>query len=141
MIVTGWHQLYGESQYSLDNIWPGDGLIDVLGFDIYNQYGLTKSGSTSTTTTDLATSYLPQITAFANMHGVDWGLAETAFTDLSAADDPQWLTRTYGQVADAGGVAVSYFNTVLNSTGTWVIASTSKTTLYAQTLAGAPRLN
>ncbi|MCR6688022.1 carbohydrate-binding protein CenC [Cellulomonas sp.] len=140
MVVTGWHQLYGESQYSLDNIWPGDGLVDLIGFDIYNQYGVVKDGKTNTKGTDLADSYYPQISAFAKKHGVEWGLGETGFTDRAAQDDPQWLQRTYQQTKAWGGSAIAYFNTPLNSIGSWVITTPSKTDLFADVLKASPTL-
>ena len=142
MIVTGWNQFYGPSQYSMEAIWPGDGLVDVLGFDLYNTYGQVKDGVLSTETTDMGSRYFTLMQAFAAKHGVAWGLAEVAYTHASSDVDPQWMVRTYDQMAAAGGVAFAYFNTTLNNeVGDWPLAYGSKTPVFASILARSPRLN
>jgi len=142
MIVTGWNQFYGPSQYSMEAIWPGDGLVDVLGFDLYNTYGQVKDGVVSTETTDMGSRYFTLMQAFAAKHGVAWGLAEVAYTHASSDVDPQWMVRTYDQMAAAGGVAFAYFNTTLNNeVGDWPLAYGSKTPVFASILARSPRLN
>lgn len=140
VVLTGWHQLYGAAQYSLENLWPGDGLIDLIGYDVYNQYGVIKNGVMSTKTTDMAKSYFQQFQAFSLKHGVAWGLGETGFTDRAAQDDPQWLARTYQQMETYGGVAMAYFNTSLNSAGSWVITTQQKADLFAAVLNTTPKL-
>jgi hypothetical protein len=40
IILTGYHQYYGDAQYSLESLWPKNTKIDLAGFDIYNQYGV-----------------------------------------------------------------------------------------------------
>lgn len=139
VVVTGWHQLYGEPQYSLENIWPGDGLVDLLGFDIYNAYGLLRDGEMVTRGTDLATSYFPEIADFATRHRVAWGIAETGYTDEAAAVDIGWFDRTYRQMADHGGVALTYFDTTLNSAGSWRLEG-RKSAAFAAVLRKAPAL-
>ena len=37
IVLTGWNQFFGPSQYSLDSLWPKNTKIDLLGLDIYNQ--------------------------------------------------------------------------------------------------------
>ena len=124
------------------NVWPGDGLVDVLGFDIYNEYGWVRNGVSSTETVDLGSQYFAQIQAFASAHDVAWGLAETGYTNASSDIDPQWIARSYDQMVAAGGVAYSYFNTSLNNEGgTWPLAYGSKTSVYSTILARSPRLN
>ena len=138
VIYTGWNQFYGPTQYRMANVWPGDGLVDVVGFDIYNLYGAQSNGKTGTNNVDLAETYLPQITAFTSAHHVAWGLAETGYTDELAAIDPHWFSRSYDQVASAGGVAVSYFNSSLHSTGSWPIDTAAKISDYRRVVAKAP---
>jgi hypothetical protein len=140
VILTGWNQFYGPTEFRMENIWPGDGLVDVLGFDIYNEYGAVKNGSMITKNLDLSKDYLPQIQAFTQARGVAWGLAETAYSDEAAAVDPGWLARSYDQVAAAGGVAFSYFNTPLNNYASWPLSSTTKLSAFASVNTRAPRL-
>ena len=53
VIVTGYHQFYGEEQFSLANMWPKGIKVDVAGFDIYNQMGVVKDGKKNTKGTNL----------------------------------------------------------------------------------------
>ena len=69
-----------------------------------------------------------------------WGLAETGYTDELAAIDPHWFSRSYDQVASAGAVAVSYFNSSLHSTGSWPIDTAAKISDYRRVVAKAPTL-
>lgn len=138
IILMGYHQFSGDPKYSLDNLWPGDGLVDVIGIDPYNFYGTVKNGSVSTLQSDLGSLYFTPLAAFARAHGTAWGVAETGYNDAAAANDPGWLVRTYQQAAASGAVAVSYFNTELNATTTWRIAGGVKLQQYAATLALAP---
>ena len=55
IILTGWHELY-DPNYNLEMMWPGDGLIDAVGFDVYLSYGLVKNGTRITKFTDLDTA-------------------------------------------------------------------------------------
>ncbi|AEI11121.1 glycoside hydrolase family 26 protein [Cellulomonas gilvus] len=140
LVVTGWHQLYGDPAYSLESIWPGDGLVDLIGFDIYNAYGLVRDGVTTTRATDLAESYYPQISAFARKHDVAWGIAETGYTDEAAAVDLAWLARSYEQTKAFGGVAMAYFDTTLNSQGSWRLEG-AKSAAFGAVLRKAPALS
>lgn len=126
MIMTGWHEIYGGPQYALDKLWPGDGLVDMLGFDIYNNYGVTRAGKTNSKTTEFATSYYPQFSAFAKKHNVAWGVAETGITDQGAAADPTWLNRSYTDMVKYGGSALTYFDSSLHSAGSWEITTPLK---------------
>ncbi len=137
MIMTGWHELYGGPQYALDKMWPGDGVVDMIGFDIYNNYGVTKNGSLNTKTTDFGTSYYPQFSAFAKKHHVAWGVAETGLTDQAASADPNWLNRSYTDMMKYGGSALSYFNTSLHSVGSWQISTTYKQNQFRDVLKNA----
>ncbi len=44
IVVTGWNQLYGEKQYSLDSLWPKNTKVDLLGVDTYEKLGVVKNG-------------------------------------------------------------------------------------------------
>jgi hypothetical protein len=138
IILTGWHQLYGESQYSLANIWPAT-TVDVAGFDVYNVYGMVKDGVLRLKPTDMRGAYFEPLSAWAKSKGVAWGLAESGYTDLAAADYPSWLVDTYDGLVATGGVAFSYFNSPLNSTASWVITSSSKTMQFSTAIKRTPQ--
>ncbi len=138
MIVTGWHQFYGDPQFSLDALWPGDGLVDLVGLDPYNWYGTVKNGKTNTKMDNFATEFYPQMQAFAQKHKTAWGIAETGETDAAARQDPKWLARSYSDMAKFGGVAFTYFNTSLNSNGaSWPITDPGKVSQFADILKSA----
>jgi hypothetical protein len=118
VILTGWHQLHGWPRYSLDSIWP-DTQIDLVGFDVYNKYGVVKNGVRVNDFTDFERDYFSAFSRFAKAHGVAWGLAETGQTDRSAVVEPNWTLRTYLSVMKYGGIAFSYYNSTLNSVAPW----------------------
>lgn len=140
IIVTGWHQLHGGPEYALDRLWPGDGLVDLVGFDLYNAYGNPTPGGTNLEHTDLAEVYFPYISSWTREHSVAWALAETGYTDAAAADDPEWLRRTYDDVLRFGGVALTYFNSALNSDVPLLLDGGVKTAEFADVLARSPKL-
>ncbi|WP_461163705.1 glycoside hydrolase family 26 protein [Arthrobacter sp. R4-81] len=130
-ILTGWNQLYGEAQYSLDALYPGDGLVDIMGFDPYNEYGVVKDGVVITYPFDFG---LPTLAAFAKSKKAAWGLAETGYTDDAAMADPLWLDRTYSELSAHGAIALTYFNTELNAYGSWLIDSPAKIKAFSNIL-------
>jgi len=136
VIVTGWHQFYGDDQYSLSNIWPRGVKVDVAGFDIYNRLG--QDGNTKAT--DLDESYFSKIEPWAKQQGLVWGLAETGFTDMAAEVDPDWIRRTHKQLEDRGGVAFAYFNTTLNSAAPWDLGTEAKLDAWREAQVGTPLL-
>lgn len=141
VIVTGWHQFYGDAQYSLGNIWPRNTQVDVAGFDIYNSLGVVKNGKENTTGTDLPRAYFDKIAPWAAQQGVAWGLAETGYTHQAAELDPHWLPRTYQDLEAAGGVAFAYFNTTLNSIAPWDLSTQPKKDAFTRALTGTLRLS
>jgi hypothetical protein len=126
IILTGYHQFFGADQYHLDSLWPKNTAIDLVGVDVYNKYGVTRNGARSNTPTDMVGKYFAPLSTWAKAHNVAWGLGETGFTDEAAATDPQWVTRTYTQMQEYGGVAFAYFNTNLNSVANWALTTTQK---------------
>lgn len=140
VVVTGWHQFYGDPQFRLANMWPQGIKVDVAGFDVYNSLGVVKDGKENTKGTDLPTAYFEKIKAWADAEGVAWGLAETGYTDKAAAVDPRWIERTYGEMRAMGGVAFAYFNTTLNSIAPWHIDSGTKQTDFTRALRKTIRL-
>ncbi|MFS3128110.1 hypothetical protein ACLM5J_06870 [Nocardioides sp. Bht2] len=138
VVLTGWHQFYGPSEYSLANMWPRT-KIDVAGFDIYNSLGVVKNGKTMKAT-DMDKSYFAKIQPWAASKGVAWGLAETGFTDAAAKADPDWIRRTHQQLDARDGVAMAYFNTTLNSIAPWHLGTKIKKDGYRAAQQGTPRI-
>src|SRR3954447_107150 len=142
-ILMGWHQISGEPQYSLATVWP-DTKIDIAGFDPYNWYGTMKSsGVVDTKQVDMKKDYFDPISAWAASKGLAWAVAETGYTDAAHAVDPTWLPRTFAGLKADHGIAMSYFNTPLNSasTWTWVLGSAGKKAAFANTLARSPHIH
>jgi hypothetical protein len=140
IVLTGYHQIYGAAQYHLDALWPQNTKVDLVGFDIYNQYGVVKDGVTNLKGTDLLKQYFTPISAWAKAHGVAWGLGETGYTDKAAVDDPQWVSRTYQQLVANGGVAFAYFNTNLNSIANWELSTALKKNQFTAAIKSTPTL-
>jgi hypothetical protein len=138
VILTGWNQLYGPKRYSLASMWP-DTKIDLVGFDVYNKYGVVKKGRTIMTHTQFDHHYFARFEQFAQAHDVAWGLAETGHTGLSADLDPFFVQHIYDGVSSHGGVAVAYFNSLVNSIADWRLEG-AKGADFAATLSETPTL-
>lgn len=132
-ILTGWNQLYGNAEYSLENTWPGDGLVDIVGYDVYNSHDIVKNGKTMAST-KMDESYFKQFEAFSKKHGVRWALAETGINNSASQKDPLWMKRTYDELISRGGIGMAYFNTPHNSITTWAITDKVKTQQFADAL-------
>ena len=130
IILMGYHQFYGDKKYALSATWP-DTKIDIAGFDIYEKYGVQKSGQSMTSEwKNFETGYFPKLQQWSKSTGVAWGLAETGYSDPAAKQRPGWPTTTYDHLVNAGGVAFSYFNTSLHSQANWVLSSSAKKTAF-----------
>ena len=105
IILTGWNQLYGNRQYSLDKMWPQDqdrpGRLRRL-----RQVRHTDRRPEAHPAHRLRARLLPQFRDFARRHKVAWGLSETGQTDRSAAVNPRWMERTYQSLSRHDGVAL-----------------------------------
>jgi hypothetical protein len=140
-ILMGWYQISGDTRYSLANVWPNT-KIDIAGFDPYNWYGTMKStGVIDTRQVDMKTTYFDPISAWAASKGVAWAVAETGYTDSAHQVDPTWIQRTLTGLEADNGIAMTYFNSSLNSDATWTwVLGPAKKAAFAATLAGTPRL-
>jgi hypothetical protein len=139
IILTGWNQLYGNREYSLDKMWPRNTKIDLVGFDVYDKYGVPTNQRKHVQHTDFERGYFPRFRAFARRHKVAWGLSETGQTDRSAAVNPKWVERTYQSLSRHDGVALAYFNTTLNSVAPWRLKG-AKERAFATALRNTPTL-
>jgi hypothetical protein len=140
IVLTGYDELYGPTQYRLDSLMPKNTKIDLLGFDVYDKYGVVKNGVENTKHTDMKNAYFVKFQAWAAAHDMAWGIAETGYTDKSAQDDPQWISRTYNDMVATGGIAFTYFNTTLNSVAPWALDTTIKQQAFTSALRGTPTL-
>ena len=137
VIYTGYYQLYGPEKYQLANVWPKT-KIDVVGFDVYNQYGMMKNGTMVKSATPMRTAYFEKFEKFAASKGVAWGLAETAISDPAAKDHPTMLRDTYDDLVATHGVAMAYFNTHLHSKSSWAILDEDKIQQFGAVLKSSP---
>lgn len=133
VILTGWNQLYGSSAYSFDRIWPRT-TVDVAGFDVYNEYGVTKNGTTSYKFLDIERQYFLAFEKFAAKYRTRWALAETGFTDAASAVAPTWIHDTEERLVAHGGVALTYFDTALNAYGSWALTPAAKRADFVRAL-------
>ena len=138
IILTGWHQTGGEEQYSLENIWPGDGVVDIIGLDPYNFHETERNGKVRGPSP--MAQYFDHFAAFAENKNVEWGVAETGINNEASKKDPEWMQRTYEQIVNRGGIAMSYFNTHLNSSTTWQITDSVKTSQFGDVLKDSTKI-
>jgi hypothetical protein len=139
IVLTGWNQLYGPPRFRLGAVWPTGATIDVVGFDVYDKFGVDKDGQRFTTHTSFVRSYFLPFERFAQSHHTRWAIAETGETDSSAAQDPQWMRRTYLDLVRYHGVALSYFDSGLNSRADWRLTG-AKERAFAEALRLTPTL-
>jgi hypothetical protein len=140
IVLTGWNQVFGSNTgYSFEATWPGDGLVDIIGIDPYNEYGTVKNGKTITKSRELKEYYAP-LAAFAKKHRARWAVAETGYTDLQASRDPAWLNRAYSDMRSMGGIGLAYFDSHLNSTANWQLSTKDKIDAFSTALRGSSRL-
>lgn len=139
IILTGYNQLYGPPKYSLSSLWPESTRIDLVGFDVYDKYGVDKNGEERLKRTTFESSYFSKFRRFALDHDLAWGLAETGQSDQSAEVDPAWMRRTWNAMRAYDGVAFAYFNSTLNSVAPWDLRG-AKLERYADVLRTTPTL-
>jgi hypothetical protein len=140
IILTGWHEFFGEAQYKLDNIMPKNTKIDMLGVDVYNRYGAPTNGKIQTTRSNLDRDYFAPTSAWAAKHNMAWGVAESGYTDKAAEDDPTWIQQTYNELKARGGTAFTYFNSNLNSTANWSLTTDAKKSQFTSAMLQTPTL-
>jgi hypothetical protein len=143
IIIMGYPNFFGNVNpaYTLDAMWPGDGLVDIIGMDPYNWYGTVKDGKTNTKMDELKI-YYDKIAPFAKAHNTKWAVAETGYTQQAALANPGWLAHAYDDMKASGGIGLAYFDSQLNSEAswTWRLDTTEKISAYKAVLARSDRL-
>lgn len=137
VVLTGWNQWYGSSEYRIENIWPNT-TVDIAGFDIYSFYGTWKNGKYRTGSPSLKTDYFDKIAAWAKTKNVAWGLAETGLTDAASKDNPHWLATTYRELKATDAIAMTYFDTLLNTDDSYNLSGGQKNIDFADALKLSP---
>lgn len=130
IILMGYHQFYGADELSLENLWPKSTKVDVAGFDIYDSYGVERSGTVRTKHVDFRNDYFEKIEAWASKAGVAWGLAETGFTAEGFAKTPSLMSTVYRDLVDHGGIAYAYFDAV-GTTADWALSDAARRNGFA----------
>jgi hypothetical protein len=141
MIVMGWWQAAGNKPHlKLERLWPGEGLIDIIGMDPYNFYSTESNGRTVSRMSDFR-PWFNTFNNFAKAHRARWGVAETGYTNQAAAKDPAWIVRFYKQLIAANGIAMSYFDTTLNTGGySWPLDDAAKRAQFAKNVKASPKI-
>ena len=139
IILMGYHQFFGDQKYALSTTWPNT-KIDVAGFDVYEKYGVQKSGQAMTMEWKNFDNYFTRIRDWSESTGVPWGLAETGYSNPASEKKPSWIQQTYAKMDSYGGIAFSYFNTNLNSQAHWALTSTAKKNAFTTANKSAPSL-
>ncbi|WP_370618050.1 cellulase family glycosylhydrolase [Mumia qirimensis] len=141
IILTGWHQVEGQgdtASYGLDRIWPTGTKIDVVGFDVYNRFGTDRSNRDAPY--DLGKEFFEPLAKWSKANGIPWAIGETGYTDATAKADSDWLQKTYDQLVDLDGIAMSYFSSSLNATGDWLLDTSDRQDQFVDVLRGTPLL-
>jgi hypothetical protein len=132
IILMGWHQFYGEAQYSLGSLWPRT-KVDILGLDLYNYYGVAERGGNDPP--NMKEMYFRKAARWARRHDVAWGLSELGWTDTMSRRNPRWLARTYRDLRRTGAIAGSYFNShPSNAVADWRLDTALRRRGYARVL-------
>lgn len=139
VIYTAWDALFGPAQFRLAHVWPGSQYVDILGMDMYNNYGTHRDGRTDLPMLDPMKFFRP-ISRFASRHGVHWALAETGYAPPAVNREPRWLVREFRALRMKGGLALSYFDSSRNSITDWTLDDSRKLSAFRTILRNSPRI-
>lgn len=140
VILTGFHQLFGDPAWGLDEAWPRGTTIDVAAFDIYTEYGSVKRGRVIEDWPDLRRDWFAPLAAWAQEKEVAWGLAETGVTDEAFARAPGLISANFADLRAEGGIAFTYFDSPLNTPASYQLTDPVKTRDFAEALVQGARL-
>lgn len=139
IVLMGWHQIPdagNRAKYGLNRIWPKT-KVDLLGIDPYNYYG--AAGKAASAPTNIVGKYFKPISSWADRNNVQWGVAEIGYTNKTLAEDPRWLQRTHEGLVAHDGVALSYFNSSINSVADWRLDTPADFRAFNEILTDSPR--
>lgn len=139
LIITAWHLVHNAETHTLDQYWPGEGVVDILAFDAYNEWGSVK-GNEEVTDWGTLHQYVELVAPFAEEHGVSWAVAETGWNDAAAVRDPHWFSSQVEVVRQAGGIAVAYFDSSFESITDWTLDEPAKLADFAFVLGDSARI-
>lgn len=110
-----WNVNAGYRNIPLDEYYPGDGVVDVIGVDVYDSGmpGNPPDPAARWTRLDHEPGGLAQIVAFARRHGKplsvpEWGVVSGAGGGLG--DDPAYVTGVAGMISGNNVVYQAYFD-------------------------------
>ncbi|MGC3992592.1 MAG: hypothetical protein QM779_00410 [Propionicimonas sp.] len=135
VILTGWNQFHRPAQFGLGEIWPHT-TVDLAGFDLY----ASASGKGGLSAEQFSRTYLVSLSTWARTQGVAWGLAETGIDDEQSSAHPKWIQEVRNALAEAGGQALIYFDSELNSTASWPLDTPVKLADFRAALNASPSL-
>ena len=124
LIYSGWNT-FGGGNNTIATKWPGDGNVDILAIDAYNDYGAARNSRVGAKVLDLKTYYVKMAT-WAKEHGTAWAIGETGQTRAAAQVDPTWLDRAYLDMVALGGSGLSYYDSSANSVADWTLDDSVK---------------
>lgn len=141
IIVMGWHQIGGTADKRLPALWPGDGIVDIIGLDPYNWYNYLKDNGTRDMKMTEMQPYWDTFSSFARARGVNWAVAEIGYGNEAAALDPGWITNAFTSMVRSGGIGMSYFDTSYNTLGmSWNLDLASKFFAWKKTVTASTRI-
>jgi hypothetical protein len=110
-----WNVNAGYRDIPFDSYYPGDGVVDMIGVDIYDagMPGSPADAAVRWERLDNEPGGLAQIVAFARKHGKplsfpEWGLVSAS--DGGLGDDPAYVTGIAGAIRDNDVVYQAYFD-------------------------------
>jgi hypothetical protein len=111
-----WNPNVGPLRFPADRAYPGDGVVDVIGLDVYNQVWAAADRDPASRWEHLVQEPfgLAWVAAFARQHGKpialpEWGTG-TRPDGHGAGDDPLFITRMAAWIAANGVVFQSYWD-------------------------------
>jgi hypothetical protein len=136
IVLMAWNTLFGPAEDRLADIWPGAQNVDILGFDLYNEYGA-KSGKAQLD----YNKYFGAIQTFTSTHGnVPWAIGEVGYTAQAAQNQKDFLQSYYASLLSHGGVGMAYFDSSFNSIADWTLSDPLRISAFREVLGQSLRL-
>jgi hypothetical protein len=132
VIYSSWNITYGS--YPLSKVFPTGGGVDILGVDIYNDYGARSDRMMD------PMRFIPTFQQWADSHGIRWAIAEVGYAQAAAVASPQWLDTMYNDAVVNGAAAVSYFDSSQNSVADWTLDTALKLASFKRILSTSTKM-